>query len=180
MDKLNDIALVAQVVMFDNKRAFDTLVRKYQSRVRKFFLAQTLGDVALSDDLAQDTFLKAYVKLSSFHGQASFGTWVFRIACNVYYDHVRSLKPMDGLDDSVSAQRAVASSASNAGLKMDLLNALAKLTEVQRTCITMQLIDGRPIDEIADIVGLKANTVKSHLLRGKAVMVAYLKENGYG
>ena len=52
MSQLNDIALVAQVVVLGNKRAFDTLVKKYQSPVRRFFLHQTLGDEELSDDLA--------------------------------------------------------------------------------------------------------------------------------
>ena len=60
MSQLNDIALVAQVVVLGNKRAFDTLVKKYQSPVRRFFLHQTLGDEELSDDLAQETFIKAY------------------------------------------------------------------------------------------------------------------------
>lgn len=66
MGQLNDISLVAQVVVFKNTRAFDTLVKKYQSPVRRFFLHQTLGDGELSDDLAQETFLKAYTNLSSF------------------------------------------------------------------------------------------------------------------
>ena len=54
-----DLSLVTQVAVFHNKRAFDQLVRKYQSPVRRFFLNQTLGDTQLSDDLAQDTFIKA-------------------------------------------------------------------------------------------------------------------------
>ena len=66
MSQLNDIALVAQVVVLGNKRAFDTLVKKYQSPVRRFFLHQTLGDEELSDDLAQETFIKAYTHLASF------------------------------------------------------------------------------------------------------------------
>ena len=53
MSQINDIALVAQVVVFKNTRAFDTLVKKYQSPIRRFFLHQTLGDTELSDDLAQ-------------------------------------------------------------------------------------------------------------------------------
>lgn len=55
MSQINDIALVAQVVVFKNTRAFDTLVKKYQSPIRRFFLHQTLGDTELSDDLAQET-----------------------------------------------------------------------------------------------------------------------------
>ena len=60
MSQLNDISLVAQVVVFKNTRAFDQLVQKYQSPVRRFFLHLTCGDSELSDDLAQDTFIKAY------------------------------------------------------------------------------------------------------------------------
>mgnify|MGYP000408810090 CR=1 FL=1 len=55
---MGDISLVAQVVVFHNTRAFDQLVKKYQSPVRRFFLHQTCGDSELSDDLAQDTFIK--------------------------------------------------------------------------------------------------------------------------
>ncbi len=58
MSQLNDISLVAQVVVFRNTRAFDRLVGKYQSSVRRFFLHLTCGDSELSDDLAQDTFIK--------------------------------------------------------------------------------------------------------------------------
>ena len=58
MSQLNDISLVAQVVVFKNTRAFDQLVEKYQSPIRRFFLNLTCGDSELSDDLAQDTFIK--------------------------------------------------------------------------------------------------------------------------
>lgn len=60
MKELNDLSLVTRVAVLHDRRAFDTLVRKYQSPVRRFFLHQTLGDEQLSDDLAQDTFVKAY------------------------------------------------------------------------------------------------------------------------
>ena len=66
MSQLNDISLIAQVVVFHNTRAFDQLVRKYQSPVRRFFLNLTCGDSELSDDLAQDTFIRAYTSLASF------------------------------------------------------------------------------------------------------------------
>ena len=74
MSQINDISLVAQVVVFKNTRAFDQLVKKYQSPVRRFFLNLTCGDSELSDDLAQDTFIKAYTNLSSFHNLSSFST----------------------------------------------------------------------------------------------------------
>ena len=53
MSQLNDISLVAQVVVFKNTRAFDQLVKEYQSPIRRFFLNLTCGDSELSDDLAR-------------------------------------------------------------------------------------------------------------------------------
>ena len=178
MSELNDIALVTQVAVFHNKRAFDQLVRKYQSPVRRFFLNQTLGDEQLSDDLAQDTFIKAYVNITKFKGLSSFSTWLMRIAYNVFYDDVRARKQTEDVDTSISALRQTSSNG-DSNLKMDIYAALALLKPDERTCITLQLIDGYPIDQISKITGIADNTVKSHLRRGKEKMAVYLKQNGY-
>ena len=178
MAELNDIALVTQVAVFHNKRAFDQLVRKYQSPVRRFFLNQTLGDEQLSDDLAQETFIKAYLNITKFRGLSSFSTWLMRIAYNVFYDDVRARKQTEDVDTSISALRQSAS-AGDSNLKMDIYTALALLKPDERTCITLQLIDGYPIDQISKITGVPENTVKSHLRRGKEKMTIYLKQNGY-
>ena len=98
MSQLNDISLVAQVVVFRNTRAFDQLVQKYQSPVRRFFLNLTCGDSELSDDLAQDTFIKAYTNIANFKNLSSFSTWLYRIAYNVFYDYIRSRKETTDLD----------------------------------------------------------------------------------
>jgi RNA polymerase sigma-70 factor (ECF subfamily) len=178
MAELNDIALVTQVAVFHNKRAFDQLVRKYQSPVRRFFLNQTLGDEQLSDDLAQDTFIKAYVNITKFKGLSSFSTWLMRIAYNVFYDDVRARKQTEDVDTSISALRQTSSNG-DSNLKMDIYAALALLKPDERTCITLQLIDGYPIEQISKITGIPDNTVKSHLRRGKEKMTIYLKQNGY-
>ena len=177
MAELSDISLVTQVAVFRNKKAFDQLVRKYQSPVRRFFLNQTLGDEQLSDDLAQETFIKAYVNITKFRGISSFSTWLMRIAYNVFYDEVRSRKQTEDIDDSPAVRHTSASGDSN--LKMDIYVALALLKSEERTCITMQLIDGYPIEQISKITGIAENTVKSHLKRGKDKMANYLKQNGY-
>ena len=145
--------------------------------MRRFFLNQTLGDEQLSDDLAQETFIKAYVNITKFRGMASFSTWLFRIAYNVHYDYVRSLRQTDDIDTSRAVKNSSVSSDEN--LKMDLYKALSLLKPDERTCITLQLIDGHQIDKIAEITGIPENTVKSHLRRGKEKMVNYLKQNGY-
>ena len=177
MAELSDIALVTQVAVFRNKKAFDQLVRKYQSPVRRFFLNQTLGDEQLSDDLAQETFIKAYVNITKFRGMSSFSTWLMRIAYNVFYDDVRSRKQTDDIDSSSAVRQTSASGDSN--LKMDIYAALALLKPDERTCITLQLIDGYPIDQISKVTGIPENTVKSHLKRGKDKMANYLRQNGY-
>ena len=177
MAELGDLSLVTQVAIFHNKKAFDQLVRKYQSPVRRFFLNQTLGDEQLSDDLAQETFIKAYTNISKFRGMSSFSTWLMRIAYNVFYDDVRSRRPTEDVDTSISAARQTTTASET--LKMDIYAALALLKPDERTCITMQLIDGYPIDQISKITGIAENTVKSHLRRGKEKMANYLKQNGY-
>ena len=177
MASLTDISLVAQVAISGNRRAFDELVRRYQSPVRRFFLHQTLGDSQLSDDLAQDTFLKAYTNIASFRGLASFQTWIMRIAYNVFYDYTR--KRQLAVSDWQLAERQQPTTNSQQPLKMDLYAALALLKPDERTCITLQLIDGYDIAGIAKITGLKEGTVKSHLSRGKEKLANYLRQNGY-
>ena len=175
MESFSDISLVAQVAVFHNRRAFDQLVRKYQSPVRRFLLNLTLGDEALSDDLAQDPFLNAYEHITQFKGIASFQTWLFRIAYNVFYDNKR--KKVETPQDELPITSSYTSSTS---LNMDISTALAQLKEDERACVTLQLIEGYSIDEIANILGMPANTVKSHLRRGKEKLTTYLKANGYG
>ncbi|MGM9702195.1 MAG: RNA polymerase sigma factor [Prevotella sp.] len=181
MEYINDMTLIARMAIGGDKKAFDQLVRKYQSRVRKFFLAQTLGDSQLSDDLAQDTFIKAYTHIGQFHGTSSFGTWLMRIAYNTYYDYKRRATPIPSLGrgDEVPSNSPLPREGSGVGLRLDILQALSILSDSQRTCITMQLIDGRQIDEIAEITNMPLGTVKSHLKRGKDLMVQFLKSNGY-
>ena len=171
-----DISLVAQVAVLGNKRAFDELVRRYQSPVRRFFLHQTLGDEQLSDDLAQDTFIKAYVNIGKFKGLASFQTWLMRIAYNVFYDYTRSHKQAMDMDQVPERQGVQ----TNPTLKMDIYHALALLKPDERTCVTLQMVDGYDIASIAKITEIKEGTVKSHLSRGKEKLANYLKQNGYG
>ena len=191
----SDIVLVTQVAVSGNRRAFDELVRRYQSPVRRFFLSQTMGNEQLSDDLAQDTFIKAYTSITSFRGLASFKTWLMRIAYNVFYDYIRSNKSPKFFDHSQSVALRIgddrglnkASSdpqppnlgGSNSDLRLDLYAALALLKPDERMCITLQLIEGYDIAGIAKITQMKEGTVKSHLSRGKEKLANYLRQNGY-
>ncbi|MBQ8487411.1 MAG: RNA polymerase sigma factor [Prevotella sp.] len=177
MSRLSDVSLAAQVAVFGNKRAFDQLVRQYQSPVRRFFLSQTLGNEALSDDLAQDTFLKAYTHIGQYRGTSSLLTWLTRIAYNVWYDHCRR-QPL-AADPLPSAGSREPSAGGSSPVGIDIRRGLSLLREEERTCITLQLIDGYGIDEIAGMTQMPANTVKSHLKRGKEKLANYLRQNGY-
>lgn len=184
--RLTDISLATQVAVLHSRRAFDLLVREYQSPVRRFFLGQTLGNAALCDDLSQDTFVKAYMHISQYRGTSSFLTWLMRIAYNVWYDHCRDEQRRRRHEQSTDAFPALESMAS-AGqsstaasqLSADIYTALAQLKEEERTCVTLQLVEGYSINEIAEMIGMPTGTVKSHLKRGKEKLAVYLRKNGY-
>lgn len=178
MSQLSDISLVAQVVAFKNTKAFDKLVKKYQSPVRRFFINLTCGDSELSDDLAQDTFIKAYTNLATFKNLSGFSTWLYRIAYNVFYDYIRSRKETIDID-SREVDNSQNVSQNDVGKTMDVHQALATLKEIERTCITLFYMEDQSIDKIATITECPVGTVKSHLSRGKEKMVKYLKQNGY-
>ena len=163
-DTNDDLSLIQQVAELHDKTAFDRLVRKYQSPIRQ-----------LSDDLAQDTFIRAYTSIGTFRGSAAFSTWLFRIAYNVFYDYRRRLRPSA---DDLDAARPAAAGADRS-LGMDVYGALARLPDAERTCVTLQLVDGYPIERIAAITGMAEGTVKSHLFRGKQKLTAFLRQNGY-
>ena len=178
MSQISDIALVAQVVAFGNKRAFDSLVKKYQSSIRRFFLHQTLGDKELSDDLAQETFIKAYTHLTSFKNLSNFSTWLFRIAYNVFYDYIRNRKETSGLEDwEVDATYQIEQK--RIGEEMDIYRGLSLLKETERTCVTLHYMEDLPIEKIAAIMQIPSGTVKSHISRGKEKLANFLKQNGY-
>lgn len=178
MANLSDIALITQVTVFHNKRAFDSLVRKYQSPVRRFFLNQTGGDQQLSDDLSQETFIHAYTHLNSFKNLSNFSTWLYRIAYNVFYDYFRARKLTDDLETS-AVDACYQTNQPDKGTRIDIYKALQRLTPEERTCVTMRFMEDLSISKIAEITGLPEGTIKSHVFRGKNKLATYLKDNGY-
>ncbi|MGI6223419.1 MAG: RNA polymerase sigma factor [Prevotella sp.] len=176
MDRLKEKMLISEVALFHNNRAFDKLVVEHQSAVRRFLLTLTSGDQQLADDLAQDTFVKAWLRISMFQARSSFKTWLFRIAYNNFYDYKRSLHPTYDLEQPAVRQQTASSSSL---FDLDYEKALQKLNDAERICVTLQLNEGQSIDEIVKITGIVAGTVKSNLSRGKHKLMEYLKENGY-
>lgn len=189
MAAISDIALIAQVVTFGSERAFGQLVQAHQEAVRRFLRRLTAGDEMRADDLAQETFIRAWQHLSSFRQLSGFETWLLRIAYRVFLDDERKQAPsssineekgLDALDSSAQQPSAPTGGDGGWALHHDLDLALATLSENERTCVVLQCIEGQSIKDIAAITGLAENTVKSHLLRGKKNLANYLRKNGYG
>lgn len=178
MRSLSEIALTTRLTLFADRQAFDSLVRQHQGAVRRFFLHLTLGDSMLSDDLAQDTFIKAWLHIDQYGGRSSFQTWLFSIGVNTWRDYLRSQHLTEDIDNNDEV-RQFGTNDRDIGLRMDMLRAMQQLKPIERTCITLQVIESQKIEEIARITQLNVNTVKSHIARGKQKLAEYLRENGY-
>jgi RNA polymerase sigma-70 factor, ECF subfamily len=178
VNSLSDIALIAKVVALHDNNAFDSLVRRYQSPVRRFLLHLAGGDSMLSDDLSQETFIKAYERIGTFKNLSNFQTWLFRIAYNVFYDYIRTRKEMPSPDD-VDLTGVRQASSRDSDVATDIDAGLLTLRTEERTCVTLQLIEDLSIDRIVIITGMPVGTVKSNLSRGKAKLANYLRLHGY-
>jgi RNA polymerase sigma-70 factor (ECF subfamily) len=174
----SDTLLVAQAALLGDKGAFGRLVEAYQSPLRRFFYHLTDGDAERSKDLAQETFIKAWLGIGSFHAAASFQTWLYRIAYNIFYDDSRNLKPTGCIDDA-PADETVADDRADDDRAIDCLRALAILKGDERTAALLFYLEDKPVATIADIMNCPHGTVKSHLHRGKEKLATYFKNSGY-
>ncbi len=171
LDKFYELRLIAQCVAGDDRRAFGRLVDEYSDGLRRFLLNLTLGDASLTDDLAQETFLKAWLSLRSYQGLARFRTWLYRIAYNEYYMYVRKRRELPDTNDSIlDTVTDTVSPYSAYDARMDVEQCLKVLSEPERTAVLLFYLDDRPIKEIAEIMQMPQGTVKSHLSRAKAKM----------
>jgi RNA polymerase sigma-70 factor (ECF subfamily) len=178
MSRLSDIALIAQVVATGSHRAFGQLVEAHQEPVRRFLRRLTGGDEMLADDLAQETFIRAWEGIGSFRQLSGFETWLLRIAYRVFLDEKRKVVALPA-EQVREPSEPSESSGERWSLHHDLDRALATLSETERTCVVLQVVEGQSIREISQITGIPENTVKSHLLRGKKNLASYLRKNGY-
>lgn len=178
MSKTEDLTLIAKVVLLDDKTAYDLLVRKYQSAVRRFLLNLTSGDEMWSDDLAQETFIKAYLQLSSFKGISGFSSWLFRIAYHNYCDSYRTKRLVQHIDEYCE-DPSLSTFNDFSPLKMDMQCALKYLKQAERTAILLFYMEDKSQKEIAKIMDCPLGTVKTHLLKGKEKLNVYLQKAGY-
>lgn len=179
MSNTDDIRWVTQLTLLGDKSAFDKLTRKYQSPIRRFFLNLTMGDTQLSDDLAQETFIKAYLNISSFKGLSGFSTWLYRIAYNVHYDSVRARKYYADIDEQIVDNKFQTTNEFSAE-KMDIYKALNLLRKEEQTAILLFYMEDKTHKEIAKIMSCPLGTVKTYILKGKERLSLYLTKEGYG
>ncbi|WP_293669860.1 RNA polymerase sigma factor [uncultured Parabacteroides sp.] len=173
-----DTLLVSKVILLGDREAFNRLVETYQSPVRRFFFNLTGGDEELSKDLAQDTFVKAWLNIGSFRSISTFSTWLYRIAYNTFYDYIRSRKLSAELDVETLGDVLPAGS-QDKDLGIDFTRALLLLRADERTVVLLFYMEDKSVETIAGIMSIPLGTVKSHLSRGKKKLTEYFKNTEY-
>lgn len=135
----------------------------------------TGGDVYMADDIAQDTFLKAWTYINSYKMNSSFKTWLFSIAYRTFYDYARVAQKHlhSRLEecDKVSEQWAVEAERTDA-----LYRALDMLRPEERTAIVLFFLEGQKQEHIAQVMGFSISGVKTLIFRGKQHLAELLKD----
>ncbi len=166
-----DAELVARVLTHDDRRAFALLVERHAPALRRLLTRLARGDTALADDLAQETFLRAYRRLATFSG-ARLGAWLAGIGLRLFLDHLRRprLEPLG--DDVEDAGEPVAPPPHV--LRVDLDGAMATLRDEERAALALVFGDDLTHDEAAAILGWPVGTLKSHVARARAKLARRL------
>ncbi|MAK64637.1 MAG: RNA polymerase subunit sigma-70 [Maricaulis sp.] len=170
-----DEELVALVVATKNPAAFGELVRRHQGVVRGM-LQRMCRNHALADDLAQDTFIRAYEKIGSFKGTGSFKSWMCSIAYTEFLKSARKRKSTERVMEKFQSGVEDTEAPRDMGSVVDLDRGLATLKEEERTLVVMCYSCGMSHSEAAEATGMPLGTVKSHVNRGRAKLQAYFQE----
>ena len=173
-----DVDLVRRVQAGDSA-AFDLLVRKYQHRIVAL-IGRYVADWSECQDVAQDTFLRAYRALGNFRGDAQFYTWLHRIAVNTAKNHLvahNRRPPTDDIDvddatqfesgmrlrDNDTPERELM----RQQLEQTVMRAVEGLPEELRQAITLREVDGLSYEEIAQRMDCPIGTVRSRIFRAR-------------
>lgn len=171
-----DQQLVKRVQQGD-KRAFDLLVLKYQHKILSI-IGRFVKDQAEVQDVAQETFIKAYRALGNFRGESAFYTWVYRIAINTAKNYLVSKgrrPPSADVDEaefySGSEYLKDVSTPENQlmrdQLKDVIFKAIKDLPEDLRTAVTLREMEGLSYEEIAEVMDCPVGTVRSRIFRAR-------------
>ncbi|MDE5970264.1 MAG: RNA polymerase sigma factor [Muribaculaceae bacterium] len=168
LSRFEELKLIARCVAADHRDAFGRLVVEYEGGLRRFLLNLTGNDAALTDDLSQDTFLKAYLSIRAFKGISKFKTWLYRIAYNEFVDWKRRNREVS-VDDEVVPEVHIESGTSS-DAKIDLEYCMASLNDTEKSIVLLFYIEDMPVKKVAEILGCPEGTVKSYLSRARAKM----------
>jgi len=185
-----DAMLVERAVAGD-QRAFELLVIKYQRRIQRL-IGRMVRDSNLVEDIAQETFIRAYRALHQFRGDAQFYTWLYRIAVNTAKRFLLKLKNDPAVfqsdlqssdeDDETFQRRNEPSTdetpesvlaAKEIGLAVNA--ALEALPEDLKQALTLREIDGLSYEEIAEVMNCPLGTVRSRIFRAREAVSGKVK-----
>ena len=185
-----DAPLVERVKRGD-VRAFEMLVVKYQRRIERL-IGRMVRDVDLVEDIAQETFIRAYRAMAQFRGESAFYTWLYRIAVNTAKKALMELKRDPTVSESALASRDDDDETSRAenelsdGETPDAIlaskeiaaavnAAIEALSDDLRQAITLREIEGLSYEEIAEIMNCPIGTVRSRIFRARESIATRLR-----
>ena len=164
--------------------AYNALVQRYQRQGYKLAY-RMLGNADDAGDLVQDTFLRAYGALASFRQDASFLTWLYKIASNLCIDQMRSRKSRGALSLDVELEegREPMADRTQGPEETTVRGAVANIVQKEvmnlperyRVVVVMRHLQGMSIEEIAEDLDLPSGTVKTHLFRAREMLRGRLK-----
>lgn len=173
---------IDQVVSGDSS-AFAVLVDRYKNFVYQI-VVKILTNNELAEEVAQDTFVKVFQKLSSFEEKANFSTWVYRIAYNTAISMLRKQKKellFLSQEDQINylSDQSLEDDNENESLvdKQRLQEALSKLSSSQQLLVDLYYTKELSIEEISRMVGLSRSNVKVKLFRARKKLLNYMQKN---
>lgn len=175
----SDAELVRQTLC-GHTSAYNGLVQRYQRQVYNLAY-RMLGNAEDAGDLVQDTFLRAFGALASFRQDASFLTWLYKIASNLCIDQLRSRKAKGALSLDVeleegrepaaeSRQSAPEDTAVRSAVQDIVHHAIQNLPERYRIVVVMRHLHDMSVEDIARSLDLPTGTVKTHLFRAREML----------
>jgi RNA polymerase sigma-70 factor (ECF subfamily) len=185
-----DLMLVERTVAGDHK-AYELLVLKYQRRIERL-IGRMVRDTDLVEDIAQETFIRAFRALAQFRGEAQFYTWLYRIAVNtakkalvdMKRDPVVSesmLKGGDDEDETSGVENELTSSETPETvlaakeIAATVNSAMEALPDELRQAVTLREIEGLSYEEIAEVMNCPIGTVRSRIFRAREAISAKVK-----
>jgi RNA polymerase sigma-70 factor, ECF subfamily len=153
--------------------AFERLYRQHLSRIHSLVRRMLSADEA--DDLTQDVFVRAWQKLSTFRGEAAFGTWLHRLAVNVILARRKTVGIERGrYTDDEQAWDGVSRRGETPELAMDFEEAIDRLPDGARQVFVLHDVEGYRHEEIAHMLGIVPGTSKSQLHHARMALRRYL------